>query len=72
MIRYRRSTVLGGDFAQIPPIVKNGNRSSIVGASINQSYIWRQTQVLHLYINMRVIGNSPNDVHFKKWLYLMT
>ena len=21
---------------------------------------------------MRAIGNSPNDVHFKKWLYLMT
>ena len=31
--------ILGGDFAQIPPVIKNGNRSSIVEASIKQSYI---------------------------------
>ena len=31
--------VLGEDFAQIPPVIKNGNRAMIVDASIENSYI---------------------------------
>ena len=58
--------ILGGDFAQIPPVIKNGNRSSIIEASIKQSYIWSKVQVLHLKQNMRVRGTSAHDIHFKK------
>ncbi|SAM09603.1 hypothetical protein [Absidia glauca] len=64
--------VLGGDFAQIPPVVKNGNRSSIVEASIKQSYIWGHTEVVQLKQNMRVRGTSVNDLHFKEWLTSIT
>ena len=57
--------LLGGDFAQIPPVVRHGNRSAIVEASIKQSYIWSQIQVLYLKQNMRVRGTSANEIHFK-------
>lgn len=64
--------VLGGDFAQIPPVIKHGNRTMIVDASIRNSYIWHKVEIIHLRINMRVRGTSTNDAHFKKWLNLIT
>ena len=33
--------VFGGDFRQILPIVKHGNRSSIVSQCINRSFLWK-------------------------------
>ena len=38
----------GGDFRQILPIVPKGNRSDIVHATINASYIWDHCQILRL------------------------
>ena len=64
--------ILGGDFAQIPPVVKHGNRSRIVNASIRQSYIWSQTEVLFLRTNMRIRSLSENSVHYKDWLREIT
>ena len=64
--------LLGGDFAQIPPVVRHGNRSAIVEASVEQSYIWPQSQVLYLKHNMRARGTSTNEIYFKKWLHLIT
>lgn len=64
--------VLGGDFAQIPPVIKNGSRAMIVDASIRNSYIWHRIQVVHLRINMRVHGSSANEIHFKNWLTQIT
>ena len=32
--------VLGEDFVQIPPVIRNGNRAMVVDASIKNSYIW--------------------------------
>ena len=40
--------VFGGDFRQILPIVPRGNRSDIVHATINASYIWDHCQILRL------------------------
>ena len=40
--------VFGGDFRQILPIVPKGNRSDIVHATINASYIWNHCQILRL------------------------
>jgi hypothetical protein len=60
--------VLGGDFAQIPPVVRNGDRPQIVDASIRNSYIWSKCQVLRLSKNMRVQGSHFNDELYKAWL----
>lgn len=60
--------ILGGGFAQIPHVIKNGNHSMIVDASVKNSYIWPRLEVLRLHINMCVHGLSSNDTHFKNWL----
>jgi hypothetical protein len=64
--------VLGGDFAQIPPVIKKDDRSTIVDASVKQSDIWEEIEVIHLRINMRINGTSPNDIHHKECLNQMT
>ena len=64
--------ILGGDFAQIPPVIRNGDRPLIVQASIRNSYIWNYVDVIHLTLNMRVRGTSVDAIHFKDWLYRMT
>ncbi|OBZ84055.1 ATP-dependent DNA helicase pif1 [Choanephora cucurbitarum] len=64
--------VLDGDFAQIPPVVKNGNCAMIVDVSIKNSYIWSRITVIQLRINMRVRRTTSNDAQFKKWLDLIT
>jgi hypothetical protein len=63
--------VLGGDFAQIPPVVRNGDRPQIVDASIRNSYLWSKCQVLRLSKNMRVQGSHLNDKLYKTWLSLL-
>jgi len=40
--------VFRGDFRQILPIIPRGNRSNIVHATINASYLWDQCQILTL------------------------
>jgi len=52
--------ILGGDFAQILPIVPNGNRGAIVNACIQQSILWPGFQQLRLSQNMRVASGSDN------------
>ena len=66
------NVIFGGDFAQIPPVVKNGNRAATVESSIKRSYLWSNIVVLQLSINMRVTGLSNNDIHFKNWLIDMS
>ena len=54
--------VFGGDFAQILPIVPNGNRGAIVSASIQRSNLWSGFHQLRLRQNMRVVqGNTNSD-----------
>lgn len=60
-------TVFGGDFAQILPVVKNGNRSSIVAANLQKSFLWNQMRVLTLRQNMRVRPDERNQM-FADWL----
>jgi hypothetical protein len=64
--------ILAGDFAQIPPVIRNGNRSHTVQSSIQQSFIWEKVTVIHLRQNMRISGTSSNDMHFKDWLCQIT
>jgi ATP-dependent DNA helicase PIF1 len=65
--------VFGGDFRQILPVIPRANRSDIVHASINSSYIWDHCQVLELTKNMRLKhGSDPKEneeiEEFSNWL----
>ena len=64
--------IFGGDFAQIAPVIKHGERSMIVNASIKQSFLWNSIDVIHLRTNMRIQGTSGNISHFKDWLNQIT
>ena len=46
--------VLGGDFRQMLPVVRRGNRSQCIGASIKYSPTWASVQQLPLHTNMRI------------------
>jgi len=46
--------VLGGDFRQILPVVKNGSRYDIVKELINYFELWTHCKVLKLTKNMRL------------------
>ena len=46
--------VLGGDFRQIPPVVKHGSRAEVVSCCLTRSYLWRYVKVMKLIINMRL------------------
>lgn len=59
--------VLGGDFAQILPVVRKGNRSMIVNACLQQSFLWPQLRQLTLRQNMRVRIGEENQ-RFAEWI----
>ena len=63
-------TVLGGDFAQILPVVRRGSRQATVQACIQNSSIWNRLQVLKLKTSMRIAANSANQffINFLKSL----
>jgi ATP-dependent exoDNAse (exonuclease V) alpha subunit len=64
-------TLFGGDFAQILPVVKHGNRASTVAASIRESFLWKEMRVLALRQNMRVRPDELNR-QFVDWLYRLS
>ena len=47
-------TVLSGDWRQILPVVKNGNRAQVVDACLKSSPLWPSMTVMQLETNMRV------------------
>lgn len=53
-----KAVVLGGDFRQILPIIRQGSREQIVGSAINASGIWHHCQVRSLTKNMRLGGSN--------------
>ena len=46
--------LLGGDFRQIPPVVKNGKKYEVIQRLISSSYIWPQVKIFTLTENMRL------------------
>ena len=61
--------LLGGDFAQILPVVPQGSRPDIVAASLQRSFIWSRLKRLYLRINMRVSDTTnPQDQSFVEWI----
>ena len=53
--------VLGGDFAQILPVVPRGNREGIVAANIQKTFLWPRFQKLFLRQNMRIRNEVANE-----------
>jgi energy-coupling factor transporter ATP-binding protein EcfA2 len=65
--------VLGGDFRQILPVVRNGSRRDIIKATVSSSKIWRTVKVLKLTQNMRLKGDATNQTYeeikqFADWI----
>ena len=61
--------VLGGDFAQIPPVVVRGQRADIISASlIKSSVVWPKLTVIELLENMRLNQLNGNDGSLSRWI----
>jgi len=58
----RIPVVLGGDFAQILPVIRRGTRQATVLACIRHASIWHKLQVLHLRRSTRGIASEANQV----------
>jgi hypothetical protein len=59
--------ILGGDFAQILPVVQHGQRADIVTACLQRSFIWPRLKRLSLRTNMRV-REGQNGQDFVRWI----
>ncbi|KAK8807140.1 hypothetical protein WA158_003899 [Blastocystis sp. Blastoise] len=60
-----KTIVLGGDFRQCLPVVKNGNESSTVGVCLKRFKYWNNFIQCHLVQNMRA---DRDALDFKEWL----
>ena len=65
--------VFGGDFRQIPPVVKRGCREDTVASCLKRSPIWQQIESIKLTVNMRLLCNScqsdiDEQAKFADWL----
>jgi len=54
--------VVGGDFAQILPVIRRGSRQATILACIRHFTIWSGLKVLYLRRSMRVIASDANQV----------
>ena len=61
------TTVLGGDYQQILPVITRGSQADIVSASLFTSPIWQQLHLLTLVRNMRV-QDDMEEMQFAQWL----
>jgi ATP-dependent DNA helicase PIF1 len=68
------TVVLGGDFRQTLPVIKNATKQHILKSCIVNSYLWNQCTLLHLSENMRLtssrLSNSDKETlsSFADWL----
>jgi len=56
-----KKILFGGDFRQILPVVKKGNRSSIVNASLKSTKFWQFVKTFSLTQNMRIRTAALNQ-----------
>lgn len=59
-----KTIVFGGDFRQVLPVVRHGNRTTIVESNVKQSPLWSYVTQRKLTVNMRANG----DLEFCNWL----
>ena len=63
--------VLGGDFAQILPVVKGASQARTVEENLQNSFIWPNLQLLFLHENMRIREGEANE-RFSKYIQSMS
>ncbi|GLU17463.1 hypothetical protein SLE2022_338290 [Rubroshorea leprosula] len=69
-----KTVVMGGDFRQCLPVIKKATRSEVVNASICNSFLWMNCQILNLRKNMRLLSNQLTNTQkakveqFSKWI----
>ena len=69
-----KTVVLGGDFRQVLPVIKNGTRQDIVNASISRSVLWQNCKLFQLKQNMRLtrggmtVTERVETEKFAEWL----
>ena len=54
-----------GNFRQIPPVVRNGERAAVVGTAVQHSPPWSHVRTMFLGRNMRA---DTGERHFCEWL----
>jgi hypothetical protein len=67
------TVVLGGDFRQILPVIRRGNRDDILASSVNSSKLWSHCKVLTLTTNMRLrsstVRSEQDEIRkFAEWI----
>lgn len=63
--------LMGGDWAEILPVVKHGTRPQIIHATLQSFFLWHKIQVLFLKDNMRVI-DTPEYQAYADYLSKMS
>ncbi|XP_072037279.1 uncharacterized protein [Amphiura filiformis] len=56
----------GGDFRQVLPVVRHGNRATIVQSAFKRSTLWKHVKTLQLTCNMR--ASASGDSTFPNYL----
>ena len=63
------TTVFGGDFQQVLPVIPKGSREQIVRACLHKSPLWHNTRIFFLTKNMQLENNNdPATLNFANWL----
>ncbi|CAN1811774.1 ATP-dependent DNA helicase PIF1 [Linum perenne] len=55
-----KTVLLGDDFRQTLPVIKNGSREDNLGASLTRYYLWNYCTMLRLQTNMRINDSVIN------------
>ncbi|CAN1811765.1 ATP-dependent DNA helicase PIF1 [Linum perenne] len=69
-----KTVLLGDDFRQTLPVIKNGSREDNLGASLTRYYLWNYCTMLRLQTNMRINDSVINTsalfdgLHFSDWV----
>lgn len=61
--------ILGGDWAQILPVVPHGSRAATVQMCLQHSFLWRNFRILMLKTNMQLHANVlGHNAQYAEWL----
>lgn len=63
--------ILGGDFAQILPVVRRGSKQATILACIQHASIWSKLKILRLTQNMHIIEGTQNQ-QYLQFLHSLT
>ena len=69
-----KTILFGGDFRQILPVIKYGNKTDIINATITQSHIWQKCKVFRFETNIRLHKDNLDEQNrnqlreFGNWL----